>query len=71
MPHTISRTATAEKRTEERIFSFALSLSADRLRKDFSFSSLSEKVRSAGKNIKNVRFFRMSDIFSTFAKALY
>lgn len=34
MPHTISRTATAEKRTEERIFPFARSLSADRLRND-------------------------------------
>lgn len=59
MPYTISRTATAGKRTEERIFPFALSLSADRLRNDFLFFKLSGVSSVAGARIK----VRLSFVF--------
>lgn len=70
MPHTISRTATAEKRTEERIFPFARSLSADRLRSDFSFPKLSGVSSVAGARIKSADCLSYSEYIFYLCKSI-
>lgn len=70
MPHTISRTATAEKRTEERIFPFARSLSANRLCNDFSFPKLSGVSSVAGARIKSADCLSYSEYIFYLCKSI-